>query len=308
MHFFILLALLYVPGAGCQVPRATCDVPRAPFRGPGAAFQVPRATANVPRATRVVEETVESVALGRAMKYRVLLPQEYGTSQRRYPVLYLLHGLDGDYTDWTSRTNLADYSRALPLIIVMPDGANSWYVNAAGRAADRFEDYILTDLHADVVTKYRVVNSRYGRSIAGLSMGGYGAVKMALKRPGAFALAASFSGAFSATRQEEIRTQLSAASVKDLDVILGAGDSPTRRENDVYTLAGAAKPTTASFFYIDCGAGDRFLSANREVVAAISRSGLPYEYHELPGGHAWDYWDRRIRAFLPVLMKRVANP
>ena len=127
------------------------------------------------------------------MKYRVLLPAEYESSQRRYPVLYLLHGLGGDYRDWTTRSNLAEYSRTLPLIIVMPDGRNSWYTNALDTPADRFEDYILTDLQADVVRKYRTINSRYGRTIAGLSMGGYGALKMALKRPAAFSVAASFS-------------------------------------------------------------------------------------------------------------------
>ena len=93
---------------------------------------------------------MQSAALGRAMKYRVLLPADYATSQRRYAVLYLLHGLGGDYKDWTTRTNLAEYSRTLPLIIVMPDGENSWYTNAANAPEERFEDYILTDLQADV--------------------------------------------------------------------------------------------------------------------------------------------------------------
>ncbi len=153
---------------------------------------------------RLREESVQSAALGRAMKYRVLLPTDYDGSQRRYPVLYLLHGLGGDYKDWTTRTNVAEYSRTLPLIIVMPDGENSWYTNAANVPADRFEDYILTDLLADVAGKYRTINSRHGRTIAGLSMGGYGALKMALKRPGTFAVAGSFSGAFSATRQAEL--------------------------------------------------------------------------------------------------------
>ena len=150
---------------------------------------------------RLREESVQSAALGRAMKYRVLLPSDYDSSQRRYPVLYLLHGLGGDYKDWTTRTNVAEYSRTLPLIIVMPDGENSWYTNAANTPADRFEDYILTDLLTDVAGKYRTINSRHGRTIAGLSMGGYGALKMALKRPGTFAVAGSFSGAFSATHQ-----------------------------------------------------------------------------------------------------------
>ena len=84
-------------------------------------------------AERLREESVQSAALGRPMKYRVLLPSDYGSSQRRYPVLYLLHGLGGDYKDWTTRTNVAEYSRTLPLIIVMPDGEKWWphFIRAA---------------------------------------------------------------------------------------------------------------------------------------------------------------------------------
>ena len=256
-------------------------------------------------AARSHEESVQSAALGRAMKYRVLLPADYATSQRRYAVLYLLHGLGGDYKDWTTRTNLAEYSRTLPLIIVMPDGENSWYTNAANAPEERFEDYILTDLQADVAAKYRTINSRHGRTIAGLSMGGYGALKMALKRPGSFAVAASFSGAFSATRPELLK--LIPSQEEPLRRIYGDDDSPVRRQNDLYTLAAAVKPGSAPYIYIDCGISDGLVGANREIVAALHKSGAAYEYHEVAGGHTWEYWDRRIREFLAVLMKKLSN-
>jgi S-formylglutathione hydrolase FrmB len=253
------------------------------------------------------EETMQSLALGREMRYRVLLPEAYTTSQRRYPVLYLLHGLGGDYTDWTTRTNLAEYVRTLPLIVVMPDGNNQWYTNAADGAA-RFEDYILTDLQADVVGKFRTINSRYGRSIAGLSMGGYGALKLALKRPGAFAVAASFSGAFNVTRAGELEKLIGAAEARRLETIFGGAESSTRKENDLFALAASVRPAGAPYLYIDIGTADTSLiAANREVVAALHRSGAAYEYHEVAGSHSWDYWDRRIREFLPLLMKRLAN-
>ena len=256
-------------------------------------------------AARSHEESVQSAALGRAMKYRVLLPADYATSQRRYAVLYLLHGLGGDYKDWTTRTNLAEYSRTLPLIIVMPDGGNSWYTNAANAPEERFEDYILTDLQADVAAKYRTINSRHGRTIAGLSMGGYGALKMALKRPGSFAVAASFSGAFSATRPELLK--LIPSQEEPLRRIYGDDDSPVRRQNDLYTLAAAVKPGSAPYIYIDCGISDGLLGANREVVAALHKSGVAYEYHEVAGAHTWAYWDARIREFLPLLMKKISD-
>jgi putative tributyrin esterase len=274
------------------------------------ALDFPRAASYVgqsPLAPRLREESVQSAALGRTMKYRVLLPEGYGTSMQRYPVLYLLHGLSGDYTDWTTRTNLADYSRTLPLIIVMPDGGNEWYTNAAVGAA-RFEDYVLTDLQADVVRKYRTINSRYGRAVAGLSMGGYGALKMALKRPGAFAVAGSFSGAFNVTREGELEALIGKAEAERLQQIFGPAGSETRRANDLFALASTVKPAGAPYLYVDCGTGDNaLLAANRELVAALHEAGAAYEYHETAGGHSWDYWDRRVREFLPVLMRKMKN-
>jgi len=241
------------------------------------------------------------------MHYRVLLPANDDTSLLRYPVLYLLHGLGGNYTDWTTRSNVAEYSRSLPLIIVMPDGENGWYTNAADGSA-RFEDYILTDLQADVVKKFRTINSRYGRAIAGLSMGGYGALKLALKRPATFSVAASFSGAFSATRQGELERLIGGAEADRLQKIFGPAGSQARRENDVFTLAAALKPAGAPYIHIDCGIADNSLiDANRELVAAIHKTGAAYEYHEVAGAHSWDYWDRRIREFLPMLMRKLQN-
>lgn len=280
MHFILLAALLlHIPAQrGAKAPVAS---------------------------PRLHEESVQSTALGRSMKYRVLLPTDYAVSQRRYPVLYLLHGLGGDYKDWTTRTNLAEYTRTLPLIVVMPDGENSWYTNAANAPEDRFEDYILTDLQADVAAKYRTINSRHGRTIAGLSMGGYGALKMALKRPAAFAVAGSFSGAFSATRPELLK--MIPSEQDRLRKIFGDDDSAVRRQNDLPALAAAAKPGSVPYIYIDCGIGDGLVAANREVVAALHKSGVAYEYHEVGGAHTWEYWDRRIREFLPLLMKRLAS-
>lgn len=254
---------------------------------------------------RLREDTVQSAALGRPMKYRVLVPEDYDRSQRRYPVLYLLHGLGGDYTDWTTRSNVAEYSRTLPLIIVMPDGHNAWYTNSDEGA---YETYILADLQADVVKKYRTINSRYGRAIAGLSMGGYGALKMALKRPAAFAVAASFSGAFAATRQGELEKLIAKSEADRLDKIFGSADSVARKENDLFLLAAAMKPGVAPYLYVDCGTADNTLiAANREVISVLHKTGAAYEYHEVAGAHSWDYWDRRIREFLPILVRRLEN-
>lgn len=256
--------------------------------------------------SRLREEAFQSAALGRAMRYRVLVPDAYEASDRRYPVLYLLHGLGGGYKDWTTRTNVAEYTRTLALIVVMPDGENQWYTNAADGSAN-FEDYIVTDLAADVVEKYRTVNSRYGRAIAGLSMGGYGALKLALKRPAQYAVVGSFSGAFGVTVEGRYDRRIASVKAPTLAGIFGAPDSDSRNQNDVFNLAASMKPAGAPYIYVDCGTADSLITENREVVAALHKAGVAYEYHEVAGAHSWDYWDRRIRDFLPILMKRLAN-
>jgi S-formylglutathione hydrolase FrmB len=242
------------------------------------------------------------------MKYRVLLPEAYDASREQYRALYLLHGLTGDYMDWSTRTELARIARGQPLVIVMPDGENAWYTNAADKGP-RFEDYIADDLVKDVESKYRVIRSRYGRAIAGLSMGGYGALKIALKHPGTFVAAGGFSSALGVT---DPKFDDSMTAYKDqLYKIYGPAGSETRTSNDILLIAGKAKPETAPSLYLDCGTSDGLLDESRALAAILQKRGFKYEYHELPGAHSWDYWNRRIEAFLPWLMttfSRAAMP
>src|SRR6266571_2652071 len=146
----------------------------------------------------------QSHLINATLPYNVILPPGYrATATTRYPVLYLLHGHGGHYTDWLTRTNIADYASQYRMIVVMPEGNNSWYVDGASGSSDKYESYILQELMPDVDNRYRTIQSRYGRGIAGLSMGGYGALKFGLKSPGMFAFAGSISGALAATTWTE---------------------------------------------------------------------------------------------------------
>ena len=245
------------------------------------------------------DDTLQSAALGRPLKYRVLLPESYGRSARRFPVLYLLHGLDGHYDDWSTRTQLAEKARALPLVVVMPEGEDSWYVNAAD-GSGRFEDYVADDLVHDVESKYRVIRARYGRAIAGLSMGGYGAITIALKHPALFAAAGSLSGAFDAPDPEFAKSF--PAHTEQMAGIFGPPGGDARQRNDVFIIAAAAKASGGPALYFDCGENDRFLASNRRLVAIVQQRGFTYEYHETPGMHAWDYWNRRVAPLLAWVM------
>src|SRR6185437_16621344 len=182
-----------------------------------------------------------SVSLAREMHYRILLPRSYENGGR-FPVLYLLHGIYGDYKNWDTRTGLENYVKNLNIIIVMPDADDSWYTNSATVPADKFEDYIAKDLIAEIDEKYRTIHDGHQRAIAGLSMGGYGAVKFGIKYPELFAFAGSLSGALDAAQNlDTLRPEFRAKLLE----VFGADDNPHRKQNDVFQLLNTARPASS---------------------------------------------------------------
>jgi putative tributyrin esterase len=249
---------------------------------------------------RVQDIAFHSAAIDRETKYRVLLPCFYQSSSGRFPVLYLLHGLHGDYLNWDTRTNLERYAVRYALIVVMPDAGDSWYTNSATDPKDKFEDYIATDLVAEIDGKFRTLRDRRSRAIAGLSMGGYGALKIALRYRGDFAFAGSLSGALNAPQElgdktPEFRDQL----LK----VFGPPGSPVRADNNLFSLVQSTNTKDPLYFYLACGSGDDLLTVNRYFAAQLSSRNAAYEYHETEGGHRWDYWDRS----LPDLLRAAAR-
>jgi putative tributyrin esterase len=311
-----LLTVLWTTGCA-SMGTGTAAAPATPASPAGAALAPagPAPTAIVAAAIletataglRPVEDRhFESPALGRRMAYRVILPTGYADSLRRYPTLYLLHGLTGNYRDWETRTNIFRYSRAHDLIIVMPDGEDSWYTDSQGTPAAKFESYVARDLIADVDRTYRTIGTRHGRAVAGLSMGGYGALKFGLKYPNLFMFAASFSGAlgagnaaFTGGRNEKL--------AKELLTIYGPAGSQTRTDNDLLAVLEKANVVALPFIYLDCGSDDGLLESNRAFVAALQQKKARYEYREAPGAHTWDYWDRQVGPMLDVLARKLAT-
>ena len=240
------------------------------------------------------------------MKYRVWVPAGYFSGTKRYPVLYLLHGWAGDETNWSTLTKLAKYAADLPVIVVMPDAGNSWYVDSGSVAKDRFESYLVRDLVREVDQNWRTVSTRDGRAIAGLSMGGYGALKEALKHPEMFQFAASLSGAFNAASPElaseraDLRPSLAEA--------FGPEYSEARKKNDLYALAQNADTKATPYLYVDCGNQDEtFLPPNRKLATILSQRKFAYEYHEFPGEHSWQYWDERLPVVLSLVRRELVK-
>jgi putative tributyrin esterase len=257
---------------------------------------------------------LKSTLLGRTVNYQILYPVRYQSPEnrdKRFPVIYLLHGVTGHSTDWLERTKVALYATHYDLFIVMVEGANGWYTDSATIPADKYESYILRELIPDVEKRFRVSTQRESRAIAGLSMGGYGAIKFGLKYPEMFALAASMSGAFrgpSWTGQD----------LKDFGVVrdsvlqtFGPADSPTRAANDVYKLARAVPAPrigTLPYFYLDCGTEDFLYGNSRELAALFVELKMPHEYRELPGSHSWPYWDAQIQEILKLPANTLRTP
>lgn len=254
---------------------------------------------------RVQDGEFQSAALDRKMKYRILLPCLYQAGSRRFPVLYLLHGLYGDYLNWDTLTNVERYAQKYELIVVMPDAGDSWYTNSATDPKDKFEDYIAKDLVAEIDGKFRTLRDRHSRAIAGLSMGGYGALKIALRYHGDFAFGGSLSGALNAPgdlgdKRPEFRDQL----LK----VFGPPGSAVRADNNVFSLLRNASAKDLPYFYLASGNADDFLPVNRDLAAQLSSQAAPYEYHETAGGHAWDYWDRSVQDLLRAAAGVISKP
>ncbi len=260
----------------------------------------------------VVTVQFHSPLVNATLPYNVILPPDYrASSTTRYPVLYLLHGLGGHYTDWVTRTNVADYAAQYRMIVVTPEGNDSWYVDSEGVTTDKYETYILKELIPDVDKRFRTIQSRYGRSVAGLSMGGYGAIKYGLKYPASFVFVGSMSGAFAVTRYTE--KEMGGSNWEPFLKIFGQVGSESRKANDVFEIArglSAARVSSLPYFYFDCGTedADRHFNANRELSQIFVEKKISHEYRELPGDHSWAYWDRQVQEVLKIAAKHLHAP
>jgi len=251
-----------------------------------------------------VTESIEfqSKIVSYPVKYTVYLPVDYETSQRSYPVLYLLHGYSDDETGWIQfgeANQIADKGIASgdfpPCIIIIPDGKVTWYCNSAD-SKDRWEDMFITELIPFVEKKYRVRAKKEFRAIAGLSMGGYGALGLSMRNPDLFsACVALSSGTFS---DQEIINQpdndynnyfknIYGNNLKGETRISAAwkANSPLHLIHSV-----PVEKLKGIKFYIDCGDDDFLYKGNSLLHIEMRDLKIPHEYRTRNGAHEWSYW------------------
>ncbi len=259
-------------------------------------------------------ETVhlQSQLVNATLPYNVILPPDYrASSATRYPVLYLLHGFGGHYSDWVTHTNVADYAAQYRMIVVMPEGNNGWYTDSTSVANDKYESYILKELIPDVQKRYRTIEARYGRAVAGLSMGGFGALKFGLKSPDSFVFVGSLSGALAAPAWTEDDLKNLKAIRDSVFGVFGPIASETRKANDIYEIArglSAGRLGGLPYFYLDCGTEDFLIGLNQQFAALLREKKIPHEYRELPGDHNWAYWDRQVPEVLEIAAQKMRLP
>jgi putative tributyrin esterase len=257
----------------------------------------PRLTPRV----KMQDVTFHSAALDRDMPYRAVLPAEIAPGQK-FPVVYLLHGGGGGFHDWSNYSSVTQYAER-GLILIMPEGNSSYYTNSADHPQDRYEDYIVYDLIADVERRFPALAGRANRAIAGPSMGGFGAVVLSLKHPDLFIFAAGLSSAldvpsrpFSIKRVGQWRQHSS---------IFGPWKSQGRRESDPYILVRSADPEKVPYLFLTCGEQEGLLSSNKKFAGMLQSRHFHYEFHTAPGGHDWNQWDRLLPALFASLTQHI---
>ena len=252
---------------------------------------------------KVIEEkTVKSAILNKTVKYTIYLPADYDRSERNYPVVYLLHGYTDDNTGWLQFGEINRYAdQAIangtipPMIIVMPNGDSSWYINSYD-GKEKYEDFFIKEFMPAIEKAYRIKADKKYRGVAGLSMGGYGTLIYALKYPELFAAAAPLSAAVFVDsalvttldkRYEDIFGQLYGRGLKAKDRLNKAW-----YDNSILKIVEtkSADDLSKVRYWIDCGDDDFLTKGNSLLHIALVDKKVPHEYRVRDGAHSWTYW------------------
>ena len=232
----------------------------------------------------------------------VLLPEESkGKVERPYPVLYLLHGMSDDHTAWQRKTSIERYTDGRNLAVVMPTTHLGWYSDQV--YGPQYWTFLSRELPG-IVRRFfpNISEKREDTFVAGLSMGGYGALKCVLSAPDVFCAAGALSAGADVLSFAEAYTQ----SGVFRDIYGDSLETIRSGENDLFVqaekLAASGKPLPD--IYMWCGLQDGLLEGNRKMRDCLTRLRYPLTYEESDGTHSWPYWDEKIRTVLDWLPRR----
>ncbi len=255
-----------------------------------------------PQGGKVIESLTFTSKSGVKMKYSVYLPADYSVNQRSYPVVYLLHGYSDDETGWIQfgqANQIVDKGvaegKVPPCILVIPDGRVTWYCNSYDKT-DNWEDVFTQEFMPAIEKEYRIRAKREFRAIAGLSMGGYGALKISMRHPELFSTCVALSsGTFS---DEEIVKQPDKDYDRFFGNIFGKGLKGEERLTEAWKANSPLdlihsvplEKLRTVRYWIDCGDDDFLFNGNSLLHIEMRKLGLPHEYRVRDGAHQWSYW------------------
>ena len=245
--------------------------------------------------------SIPSKAMQREFNAVIVLPEIYANSpEKSWPVVYLLHGWSGKYSDWIRNADLSSLSDKYEFIIVCPDGGYAgWYLNSPLKKDSQYETYIAKEVINYIDNNYRTNANCKNSFICGLSMGGQGAIRLISKYSELFEAAGSMSGVM----------KLSEAT-KKYGLIQLLGDYESNKSlwqmnsclNIIDNLSGKNKG-----LIIDCGIKDRFIESNRKLHQKMMDLNIQHDYYERPGGHSWNYWANALDFHLLFFKKRITG-
>jgi S-formylglutathione hydrolase FrmB len=261
-----------------------------------------------PEGSRVEYKTFPSKLLSRDIRYGLYLPPSYSASTKKYPVLYFLHGLNENEMRWSTRGHtdikldklIAD-GKIGEFIVAIPFGATSFYTNSRS-GGQPWEDMIINEFIPMVESTYRVNATRSTRAISGISMGGYGALKIAMRHPNLFGSVSAHSPVLLADLNDARVTDRRLAMFSAMfDQIYGINsDMKYWDENNPMALAADTRKLNGLKIYFDCGTEDEygFQTGAKILDDMLTKAAYPHEAHLYPGNHGWDYAIQHTEASL----------
>lgn len=242
---------------------------------------------NIVLASRVDTVITRSAVMKKDIKAVVITPDNYSKA-KQYPVVYLLHGYSGNYANWAKATAVVEAADRYDQIVICADGGfGSWYWDSPVDPAFKYETYVSKELVAWVDANYSTIKNSKGRAIAGLSMGGHGALYLAIKHPDVFGATGSMSGGV------DIRPF---PDNWDMSKRLGkyAEAADLWEKNTVINMLHLIQPKTLSII-VDCGTEDFFYEVNQELHRQLLYRNIAHDYITRPGAHNWPYWENAVK-------------
>jgi enterochelin esterase-like enzyme len=282
--------------------------------------------------SQIIYSEIKSSYLKKLVHYSIYIPPEIEkteeirvkrlTSVPNFSSLYLLHGIEGDHTDWIIKGHIQETADLLisqeklnRLLIIMPEGFKSFYSNTYNNS-EKYEDFFIKELIPKVESSYNIIQNRHFRFIGGLSMGGFGAFKLAIKYPELFSITFSHSGAFfsepdpAKTTVESVAEALRKIFGEPYDKKHWEKNNPFSLLNDKshYPSKGDDKKGDYKIaFYLDCGKDDRIFHLSENMHTFLTKKGIEHIYNVFDGEHSWEYWQTHIKDSLLFLNNHIKS-